>query len=270
MMRNAAVVAVLVVGLGACGAQSAGDGGGQGGAAGSGGAAAAGGGSGSGGASGSGGVFGTGGSSARGGDLGTGGGPGTGGVPGRGGTIGTGGALGTGGATGSGGVTPTSGTIGSGGRTGAGGASGRGGATGGNTGSGGAGGSTSQSDGGSARDATPSETARDVLADTAVISDSAPQTCTGGKPAPTAGDATVTLQYGGRSRKYILHTPSGLAAGTALAVVFDLHGAGGSGSQQKGMSGFSSLADKEKFLAVFPDGIDGYWNVDDTCCGTAG
>jgi polyhydroxybutyrate depolymerase len=23
-------------------------------------------------------------------------------------------------------------------------------------------------------------------------------------------------------------------------------------------------------LAVFPDGIDGYWNVDDKCCGTAG
>jgi len=53
-------------------------------------------------------------------------------------------------------------------------------------------------------------------------------------------------------------------------VVLDLHGAGGDGAQQQGMSGFSSLADKEKFLAVFPDGIDGYWNVDDKCCGTAG
>lgn len=80
----------------------------------------------------------------------------------------------------------------------------------------------------------------------------------------------MTVQHGGRSRKYILQVPSGLTAGAALAVVVDLHGAGGSGSQQKGMSGFSALADKEKFLAVFPDGVDGYWNVDDTCCGTAG
>src|SRR4029078_12006842 len=49
-----------------------------------------------------------------------------------------------------------------------------------------------------------------------------------------------------------------------------LHGAGGSGKQQQGLSGFSALADKEKFLAIFPDGIDGYWNADDQCCGTAG
>jgi polyhydroxybutyrate depolymerase len=56
----------------------------------------------------------------------------------------------------------------------------------------------------------------------------------------------------------------------ALPVVIDLHGAGGNGKQQQGMSGFNSLADKEKFLAIFPDGVDGYWNVDDTCCGTAG
>src|SRR6186713_3191292 len=95
-------------------------------------------------------------------------------------------------------------------------------------------------------------------------------TCATGLPAPNAGDSTVTLQHGGRSRKYILHVPTGLTAGTPLALVFDLHGAGGDGAQQKGMSGFSSLADREHFLAVFPDGVDGYWNVDDKCCGTAG
>jgi polyhydroxybutyrate depolymerase len=95
------------------------------------------------------------------------------------------------------------------------------------------------------------------------------QSCAG-RPSLTAGDFKLTLQHGGRARSYLLHVPSGLAAGTALAVVIDLHGAGGSGSQQKGMSGFSALSDKKKFLAVFPDGVDGYWNVDDTCCGTAG
>lgn len=95
-------------------------------------------------------------------------------------------------------------------------------------------------------------------------------TCAIGLPAPTPGDSTVTLQHGGRSRKYILHVPTGVTAGTPLALVFDLHGAYGDGAQQKGMSGFSALADREHFLAVFPDGIDGYWNVDDKCCGTAG
>ncbi|HYQ25598.1 MAG TPA: PHB depolymerase family esterase [Polyangiaceae bacterium] len=95
------------------------------------------------------------------------------------------------------------------------------------------------------------------------------QSCVG-RASLTAGDSKSTLQHGGRARSYLLHVPSGLAAGTALAVVIDLHGASGNGSQQKGMSGFSALSDKKKFLAVFPDGVDGYWNVDDTCCGTAG
>lgn len=95
------------------------------------------------------------------------------------------------------------------------------------------------------------------------------QSCSG-RPSLSAGDSKLTLEHDGRKRSYLLHVPSGLTAGVALAVVIDLHGAGGSGSQQKGMSGFSALADKNKFLAVFPDGVDGYWNVDDTCCGTAG
>ena len=95
------------------------------------------------------------------------------------------------------------------------------------------------------------------------------QSCAG-RPSPTAGDSKLVLQQAGRARSYLLHVPSGLATGAALAVVIDLHGAGGSGSQQKAMSGFSALSDKKKFLAVFPDGVDGYWNVDDTCCGTAG
>jgi hypothetical protein len=95
------------------------------------------------------------------------------------------------------------------------------------------------------------------------------QSCAG-RSSPAAGDSKSTLQFGGRARTYLLHVPSGLAAGAAIAVVLDLHGAGGNGAQQKGMSGFSVLADKHKFLAVFPDGVDGYWNVDDTCCGTAG
>lgn len=94
--------------------------------------------------------------------------------------------------------------------------------------------------------------------------------CTPGQRLPTVGDSSVTLEHGGRSRTYRLHVPAGLSAEEPLALVIDLHGAGGDGAQQRGMSGMSSLSEKEKFLAVFPDGIDGYWNVDDKCCGTAG
>lgn len=149
----------------------------------------------------------------------------------------------TGGATSAGGTAGIAGSVlGSGGARVSGGASGTGGANGGNGGA-----SPMAGSGGGG-----------VL-----------QSCAG-LPSLAAGDSKVTLQHGGRARSYQLHVPSGLPTGTALAVVIDLHGAGGNGSQQKGMSGFSALSDKKKFIAVFPDGVDGYWNVDDTCCGTAG
>lgn len=99
---------------------------------------------------------------------------------------------------------------------------------------------------------------------------SAAQTCPGGEAAPTAGNRRATLQHGGRARSYTLHAPAGLSAGTPLPLVFDLHGASGSGSSQQSQSGWDSIADRAGFLVVYPDGIDGYWNVDDTCCGTAG
>jgi polyhydroxybutyrate depolymerase len=85
-----------------------------------------------------------------------------------------------------------------------------------------------------------------------------------------AGNQTVTLQHEGRARTYILHVPPGVTGAEPVALVFDLHGAGGNGLQQQQMSGWGTVADREGLLVVYPDGIDGYWNVDDTCCGTAG
>jgi poly(3-hydroxybutyrate) depolymerase len=254
-IRQVTSIALLTLALGACESQTTTPAGGTGGTGGT---------SANGGTQGSGGVTVSGGAS---GSLGKGG------VTGGGGSGSGGVILASGGASGPGGATSTSAAGGSAGRTGVAGGPGRGGATssGGESGGAGAGGSTGPTDGGGQRDLAPADASKDLPADTGSVADDAgTQSCPAGRPAPTAGDSNVTLQSGGRSRKYILHAPSGLTAGTALAVVIDLHGAGGNGSQQKGMSGFSSLADKEKFLAVFPDGIDGYWNVDDKCCGTAG
>ena len=232
------------------------------------------------------------GGAAMGGSSGLGGASPTGGYAPSGGAQGAGGAGGEGGSSESGGRKATGGTVSVGGATSAGGTSAGGTrSTGGTTGAGGvtsAGGTTSvggtTGSGGNADGAVPVKDATSPSAEAAATdantppkdvvaldaADTAASTCTASPPAPKAGDSTATLQSGGRSRSYILHAPSGLTAGTPLPVVIDLHGAGGNGKQQQGMSGFSSLADKEKFLAVFPDGVDGYWNVDDTCCGTAG
>ena len=219
---------------------------------------------------------GLGGASATGGSPRSGGATGTGGGPENQGGKATGGMVAAGGTSSQGGMASEGGKPGTGGAAGAAGATGSGGAagSGGNTSSGGATGSGGNADASvSPKDAsmeTASPDAGAIRNDVATSPDAATAACTGSQPVPAAGDTTVTLTHGGRSRKYLLHVPSALVAGTALAVVVDLHGAGGNGSQQKGMSGFSALSDKEKFLAVFPDGIDGYWNVDDTCCGTAG
>lgn len=97
-----------------------------------------------------------------------------------------------------------------------------------------------------------------------------PQACPDTLAALAAGDHTATLQHDGRARTYLLHVPSGVTGTVPTALVLDLHGAGGNGRQQRQMSGWDAVADREGFLAVYPDGIDGYWNVDDTCCGTAG
>ena len=204
----------------------------------------------------------------------------TGGRAGSGAAPGSGGASAAGGSSGSGGTTATGGAVSAGGATSAGGNTSGGGATGGVTSAGGTSstGGTTGNGGNADADAPVKDAASaradgadaDVLPKDAATSDTAPQTCPAGQNPPTAGNNKASLQYGGQSRSYILHVPSSLTAGKPLALVFDLHGAGGNGSQQQGMSGWGSVADKEKFLVVYPDGIGGYWNVDDKCCGTAG
>jgi polyhydroxybutyrate depolymerase len=104
----------------------------------------------------------------------------------------------------------------------------------------------------------------------APAADGSSQTCPTGLVVPSAGNRKANLQHGGKTRSYTVHVPSGLSAGKPLAAVFDLHGASGSGSGQQGQSGWGAVADRNGFLVVYPDGVDGYWNVDDTCCGTAG
>jgi polyhydroxybutyrate depolymerase len=97
-----------------------------------------------------------------------------------------------------------------------------------------------------------------------------PQSCPALQTPLVAGDHPTTLQHDGRSRTYMLHVPSGVTGTEPVALIFDLHGAGGDGLQQQRMSGWEAVADREGLLVVYPDGVDGYWNVDDTCCGTAG
>lgn len=63
---------------------------------------------------------------------------------------------------------------------------------------------------------------------------------------------------GNFKRSYLIYVPKGISAKTSLPVVIILHGGGGPiGSAQLVLtkSGWREKAEKEKFLAVFPDGL---------------
>ncbi len=90
---------------------------------------------------------------------------------------------------------------------------------------------------------------------------------------PGAGDRSGTLEIGGRTRTYFVHVPSGYEGHKSLPLVFVLHGATQSPEGAERMSGMSSKADRENFLAVYPSGTGRFsriptWNSG-TCCSYA-
>lgn len=81
-----------------------------------------------------------------------------------------------------------------------------------------------------------------------------------------------SLTVDGRNRTYWLNLPPGYDAGNNYSLVIALHGGGGSGEQFEASSRLSEKADAEKFIVVYPDGVqsDGLlrartWNAG-TCC----
>jgi polyhydroxybutyrate depolymerase len=72
----------------------------------------------------------------------------------------------------------------------------------------------------------------------------------------------------GMMRSFLLHIPPSYTGTSPLPVVIDYHALGGTGSSQKGLSGWAELADREGFIVVWPDGVGNSWNVG-RCCSTA-
>ncbi|HEX5282285.1 MAG TPA: PHB depolymerase family esterase [Micropepsaceae bacterium] len=64
----------------------------------------------------------------------------------------------------------------------------------------------------------------------------------------------------GLQRPYVLYIPQGLKPGAPLLFMF--HGSGGDGASTREVTGygFDVLADRDKFLVVYPDGFETTWN----------
>ena len=77
-----------------------------------------------------------------------------------------------------------------------------------------------------------------------------------------AAPVSETLKSGGDLRNYWLVRPEGLEKTKPAPLLMVLHGSAGSGEDMMTVTqrGFERLADKEKFVVVYPDALERRWN----------
>jgi polyhydroxybutyrate depolymerase len=80
------------------------------------------------------------------------------------------------------------------------------------------------------------------------------------EPEMAAGTYRWTLEHDGRERRYIVHVPEGIEAGNRVPLVLALHGGGGSYERTDDLMKLTPVADRERFVVAFPDGVDRGWN----------
>lgn len=73
------------------------------------------------------------------------------------------------------------------------------------------------------------------------------------------GTTVLTIARPEGDRTYRLHVPSGYDGSTPVPVIFDFHGATGSAFGQEFATGFSSTANEEGFVAIYPQGSTMGW-----------
>ncbi|MFB3921018.1 MAG: PHB depolymerase family esterase [Terriglobia bacterium] len=69
-----------------------------------------------------------------------------------------------------------------------------------------------------------------------------------------------SIRSGNRERRYLLHVPPGLETGGQVPLVVALHGGGSSPEIMERSTGYSALADSERFIVVYPAGVSHHWN----------
>jgi polyhydroxybutyrate depolymerase len=80
------------------------------------------------------------------------------------------------------------------------------------------------------------------------------------------GTSIHTIKLARHDRNYRLHKPAGVLGSARLVIM--LHGGFGSAEQAERSYGWDQLADSEKFVVAYPDGLNRAWNVDGGgCCG---
>ena len=73
-------------------------------------------------------------------------------------------------------------------------------------------------------------------------------------------DDVHRITVDGRERTYQLHLPDSYDGTTPLPVVVALHGGGGNVAKARRGYRLEPLADRDGFIIVYPQGLDGHWN----------
>jgi poly(3-hydroxybutyrate) depolymerase len=95
-----------------------------------------------------------------------------------------------------------------------------------------------------------------------------------GKPGAVRGKSMQMLMAAGLQRSFVYYAPAGLDPNVPAPVVIVAHGYTMSGEMMFGVTKYAELADREKFVVMFPNGqpgASGPWNVGNpTCSSTLG
>ena len=87
----------------------------------------------------------------------------------------------------------------------------------------------------------------------------------GGSPqcavAPAPGSRTVQYTVDDRTLNVLVHVPPGLAAGSHVPLLIALHGFRGDGPAMERGTGFSALADRQRFVVAYPSAPGGQWAI---------
>ena len=79
----------------------------------------------------------------------------------------------------------------------------------------------------------------------------------GDKPFPLLHESIVSGEY---NRTFGLYRPTGWDKLKQMPLLLVLHGAGGDAEKMEELSSFEAIAEREKFVLVYPEGIGYQWN----------
>ncbi len=71
----------------------------------------------------------------------------------------------------------------------------------------------------------------------------------------------LTITHNSLTRTYLLHLPPAFNSADTLPLVFCLHGLNQTAGRIAQVSGFDTIADRERFIVVYPFGKDTIWNT---------